>query len=110
MNFASTPLKSKLLRGVLAVSLTSAVVIGGLSAANALQGPHGGRDAFPWSKACGHPSIGDKPGIYIWHDGDTVNIVSHSEHPKTAAMRVTVKDGKITDYRVDLKVTFVLND
>jgi flavin-binding protein dodecin len=27
-----------------------------------------------------------------------------------ANMKVDVKDGKITDYRVDLKITFVLND
>lgn len=27
-----------------------------------------------------------------------------------AGMKVDCKDGKITDYRVDLKITFVLND
>ena len=27
-----------------------------------------------------------------------------------ASMKVDVKDGKITDYRVDLKITFVLSD
>jgi dodecin len=27
-----------------------------------------------------------------------------------ASMKVDVKDGKITDYRVDLRITFVLND
>ena len=27
-----------------------------------------------------------------------------------ASMKVDCKDGKITDYRVDLKITFVLND
>lgn len=27
-----------------------------------------------------------------------------------ASMKVDCKDGKITDYRVDLKITFILND
>jgi flavin-binding protein dodecin len=27
-----------------------------------------------------------------------------------ASMKIDCKDGKITDYRVDLKITFVLND
>jgi len=80
------------------VGVTLTVIVGGLTPANALPGQRD-RDTFPWSKAAGHPSMGDRPGIYVWHDGDTVNIVSQSEHPKTAAIHVVVRDGRINDVR-----------
>jgi|GEM_PF-3636634 len=99
MNFATTHLKANLVRGFSATVLVGAVLIGGLTPASASPGGRDRGNLIPWSEAQGHPSIGDRPGIYIWHEGDTVNIVSQSEHHKTAAMKVTVRNGRIEDVR-----------
>jgi hypothetical protein len=59
--------------------------------------------ALPWSKAQGRPAIeaGRSVGFFLWHDGDTVNVVTtdESDRGQNFAGKVRVTQGRISNPR-----------
>jgi hypothetical protein len=65
---------------------------------------HAMKKAIPWSKAEGKPKDfmpGKSVGFFIWHEGNTVYLITTSESDKgelfTGRIHIIGKDSKITD-------------